>query len=82
VAQAAKKAFGIEIDGQKFEITEREMTAGEILQVVGKSADTVYLVEIRGQRERESYQGRPDTVIKVSPGSKFITVSTGPTPVS
>ena len=82
MAQAAQKPFDIEIDGRDFEVTERNMTSRQILQLVGKSVETDYLVEVRGQRERESYQGRPDEVIKVNPGSKFITVSTGPTPVS
>lgn len=82
MAQAAQKPFDIEIDGGDYEVTKRDMTPRQILQLVGKSVETDYLVEIRGQRERESYQGRPDEVIKVNPGSKFITVSTGPTPVS
>lgn len=82
MAQAAKKSFEIEIDNSPYEVTEREMTAEQILQLVGKSSATDYLVEIRGQRERESYEGRPNEIIKINPGSKFITVSTGPTPVS
>lgn len=82
MAQAARKGFEIEIDGNNYEVTEHEMTAEQVLQLVGKSSTTDYLVEIRGQRERESYQGRPEAVIKINPSSKFITVSTGPTPVS
>lgn len=76
------KSFEITIDRKPYEVTEKELTATEILELAGKSPAEYYLVEIRGKKERVSYKDKPDAVVKLHPGSKFITVSTGETPVS
>lgn len=72
----------ISIDGESFTASAKEMTARAILALASKDAAAYYLVEIKGKKERVSYKDRPDTVIKLHKGSKFITVSTGETPVS
>ncbi len=80
-AKKARPAIEFTVDGETYSSEERELTAGNILRLAGKDLATHYLVEIRGQRERQEY-GDPDQTVKVHPGSKFVTVFTGPTPVS
>jgi hypothetical protein len=72
----------ITIDGSPYTVTSREMTARELLALAGKDAEEFYLVEIKGKKERVSYKDNPDAEIKLHEQSKFITVSTGDTPVS
>lgn len=74
-------AIEFTIDGETYETQERELTVGTILGLAGKDPAAHYLVEIRGRRERHEYKNPSDNV-KLHPGSKFVTVSTGPTPVS
>ena len=81
-AKKPPKYFEITIDGKPYEVSEKEMTAAQILELAGKSPTEYYLVEIRGKKERISYKDKPDELVKLHPGSKFITVSTGETPVS
>lgn len=69
------------VDGEAYRSEERELTAGEILRLAGKDPAAHYLVEVRGKREREEYKDS-DQKVKVHPGSKFVTVFTGSTPVS
>ncbi len=77
-----KPAVEFEIDGEAYETRERDLTAGEVLGYAGKSFGTHYLVELlgRGGQQRE-YRIASDAV-NVHPGSRFLTVSTGPTPVT
>ena len=70
-----------EVDGEPVETTEKTLTATEILGLADVDATNHYLVELRG-REQVSYEGRPNEAIKVHEKQKFITVATGPTPVS
>jgi len=81
-AKKPSKMFEITIDGKPYEVSEKELTAAQILGLASKSASEYYLVELRGKKERISYKGKPDEEVKLHPGSKFITVSTGETPVS
>jgi hypothetical protein len=76
------KSFEIVIDGESYEVSDKEMSAAQILALAGRASDEYYLVELRGKKERISYKDNPDELIKLRPGSKFITVSTGETPVS
>lgn len=76
------KTFEITIDGKPFPVIEKESTAAQILALAGKTPAEYYLVEIRGKKERISYKGKPNELVKLHAGSKFITVSTGETPVS
>jgi hypothetical protein len=70
-----------EVDGEPVETTEKTLTPNQIMQLAGVDAATHYLVELKG-REQVSYEGRPDAEIHVHEKQKFITVATGPTPVS
>lgn len=69
------------VDGEAYRSEEHELTAGEILRLAEKDPSAHYLVEVRGKREREEYKD-PDQTVRVHPGSKFVTVFTGSTPVS
>lgn len=69
------------IDGDPYTTEERELTVGEILRLAGKDPASYYLVEIKGQRERDPHKD-PAEEIKLHPNSKFVTVSSGDTPVS
>jgi hypothetical protein len=75
------KTIEILIDGEPYEIDERELTVGELLALAGRDPASFYLVEIKGQREREPHKDA-DERIRVHPNSKFVTVSCGETPVS
>jgi len=77
----ATKTIEFTVDGEPFTTTDHDMTAEAILALVRKSFPDHYLVEIKGQRERKEYMD-PADVVHVHPGSKFVSVSTGPTPVS
>lgn len=81
--EAAKGRPAIEftVDGETYLSEERELTAGDILRLAGKDPTTHYLVEVRGQRERHEYRD-PSKTVRVHPGSKFVTIFTGSTPVS
>jgi hypothetical protein len=81
-ARKTPKTFEITIDGKAYKVSEKELTATQILALAGKTSAEYYLVEIRGKKERVSYKDKPGAVVKLHPGSKFITVSTGDTPVS
>jgi len=69
------------VDGEKQTTSERELTPVQILSNAGIDAATHYLVQIEGQH-KISYQDNPQTEIHMHEHMKFISVSTGPTPVS
>jgi hypothetical protein len=82
-AQADKHphATEFEVDGEPIETTEKTLTANQIMGLAGVDPTSHYLVELHG-REQDSYQGRAEEPIHIHEKEKFITVSTGPTPVS
>jgi hypothetical protein len=67
------------VDGEKHEAPHGEMTVAAVLELVGKTITEWYLV-LRHGREQTEY--RDDERVPIKPGSKFLTVSIGPTPVS
>ena len=69
------------VDDEPVETTEHSLTPRAILVLAGIDAENHYLVQIDG-REQRSYQDAPDTPIEVHKDEKFISVATGPTPVS
>lgn len=69
------------VDGEELETKERELSPHEILGLAGIDPATHYLVQIQG-RHQIPYQDKPDEPIHMHEGLKFISVSTGPTPVS
>src|SRR4051794_6835340 len=75
------KTIEITIDEQPFTVEEKEMSVREILALAGKDADSYYLVELKGKKERERHEN-PDELLKLHQGSKFVTIFRGETPVS
>lgn len=69
------------VDGEPQETTEQQLTPRQIITNAGLNPDERYLVEIKG-RGQISYQGKMDEPISMHEHQTFITVSTGPTPVS
>lgn len=80
-ATKGRPAIEFTIDGEPYSSQERELAVEDILRLAGKDPGTYYLVEVRGQRERHEYKD-PSATVKVHPGSKFLTIFTGSTPVS
>ena len=74
-------AIHFEVDGEQFATTEKTLTPTQILEMAGVDPSSHYLVEVKG-RHQESFEGKPSEPIHMHERQKFITVSTGPTPVS
>jgi hypothetical protein len=75
------KSFEVTVDGETVTTDRHELTAGDVLALAGKDPAGYYLVELKGPRERKEYKD-PAESVHLHPGSTFVTVSTGPTPVS
>lgn len=73
--------FNYTVDGEDQSTTEHVLTPSQILGNAGVDPASHYLVQIEGQH-RTSYEGKPDEPIHMHEHMKFISVSTGPTPVS
>jgi len=73
--------FHYTVDGEPQETTAHELTPTQILTQAGIDAASHYLVQIEGAN-RVSFQGKPNEEIHMHENMKFISVSTGPTPVS
>lgn len=73
--------FHYTVDGEPQETSDHELTPTQILTKAGIDAATHYLVEIDGAH-RVSFQGKSNEEIRMHENEKFISVSTGPTPVS
>lgn len=67
------------IDGEKYAVPGASTTASALLGLVSKSSADWYLVLKEGRQQSEF---RADQAIDLKPGSKFLTVFTGPTTVS
>jgi hypothetical protein len=70
-----------EVDGEPVETTEKTLTPNQIMNLAKVDSATHYLVLVEG-REQTSYEGRGEEPIHIHEKQKFITVATGPTPVS
>jgi len=71
--------IAIFIDGERFEVDQRRTTASALLALVSKSSADWYLV-LKDGRKQTDYRG--DEVIELKLDERFLTVFTGPTPVS
>lgn len=69
------------VDDEQHATTEHVLTPVQILQAAGIDPGTHYLVQLQGQHQL-SYQDKPDEQIHMHEHMKFISISTGPTPVS
>jgi hypothetical protein len=73
--------FDYTVDDEPQSTTEHQLTARQILQKAGIDPLSHYLVQLLGNH-KESYQNKPDEVIHMHEHMKFISISTGPAPVS
>lgn len=73
--------FDYTVDGEPQSTSEHTLTPKVILQKAGIDPSNHYLVQIIGSNT-ESYKDFPDKLIHMHEHMKFISSSTGPTPVS
>jgi hypothetical protein len=73
--------FNYTVDGEPQQTHEHELTPDQILRNASLDPATHYLVEIKGST-KESFQGRGSVEIRMHDHLVFISVFTGPTPVS
>lgn len=77
----SKPKIPFTIDGQRYTTTKKELAAGELLSKFAKLDPALYyLVEIKGRHQTPFKD--PELMVRVHKGATFISVSTGPTPVS
>ncbi|HEY6000542.1 MAG TPA: hypothetical protein VI078_14745 [bacterium] len=69
------------VNDEPQETTQRTLTPHQIMTLAGIKPGDYYLVEIKG-RNRDSFQNREDVAISMHENQKFVTVFTGPVPVS
>jgi hypothetical protein len=69
------------LDGEPVTTTEKDLTPNQILALAGIDPATHHLVEVKG-RYQYSYERRGEEPVRVHDGDVFVSVSTGPTPVS
>ena len=74
-------AFKYTVDDEPQSTSSHTLTVTQILSNAGIDPATHYLVEIRG-KDRESFEADPSKEIHMHEHMTFISVSTGPTPVS
>jgi hypothetical protein len=71
------------LDDEPQTTNDKTLTPRQILTAAGIDTATHYLVLLRGNSgERTSYQGKLDETVHMHPNMRFLSVSTGPTPVS
>lgn len=75
--------FTYTLDDEPHTTSDKTLTPRQILSSAGIDASNHYLVLLHGNSgERTSYEHRMDETIHMHPNMRFISVSTGPTPVS
>ncbi|MHB8671464.1 MAG: hypothetical protein ACYDAD_13075 [Acidimicrobiales bacterium] len=77
----APHTFTFVVDDEPVTTEDRTLAPVEIMDLTGVDPATHYLVQVQG-RHQISYQDTPSEEIEVHPNEVFVTVSTGPTPVS
>lgn len=80
-AEEREHVIHFEVDDEHLETTEHELTPVQIMTLAKIDPETNYLVEIEGHRQI-SLKDRPNDPVELHDGSKFVSVSTGPTPTS
>jgi hypothetical protein len=71
----------VTVDDEPVTTEQPDVTPNNIMTAAGVDPTTHYLVQVEG-RHQTSYQGKGDVPIHVHEHEVFITVNTGPTPVS
>ena len=77
----AKHEIDYTVDDEPQSTTSKVLTPRQILTDAGIDTATHYLVQLQGQHQI-SYKDTPDVEIKMHEHMKFISIATGPTPVS
>lgn len=70
------------VDSEPEETTRHKMTAYEIMKNAGVDPETHYLIRLKRDHEKESYNDNPQQPIHLHNCMEFITASLGPTRVS
>lgn len=73
--------FQYTVDDEPQTTAEHVRTASQILTQAGIDPATHYLIEMRG-KDQESYKDRLEVEIHMHQHMRFVSVATGPTPVS
>ena len=71
----------IVLDDEPLQVPDDEATPNDLLRLANLDPATHYLVLLKG-RERESFKGNGDEIIKLHEDERFVSVSTEPTPTS
>lgn len=75
------KQISIEIDGEDFEVEEREMTVAELLALVDLDPADSYLIELHGEGKQDKHESG-DEVIKLHNRQRFVSGDRAPAPVA
>lgn len=75
-----KRIVNFTVDGEDEETNEKQLTAAQILGLVGLDPETNYLVEV--SPKNRSFRGEPTKEIEMKEGMVFKTKPIGPMPVS
>jgi hypothetical protein len=73
--------FSYTVDGEPEQTDQHELTPDQILTSAGLDTSTHYLVEIKGA-VKESFEGKGGIELHMHDHMVFVSVFTGPTPVS
>jgi hypothetical protein len=68
------------IDGVEYTSDDRRRPAGELLALAGLTAEEHDLARVVGHGQVEK-RFQDDEIVQLTPGAKFVSVFTGPTPV-
>ena len=79
--QGRGKPIDITVDGEPVTVDGHDQTPNAVLRAAGIDPTTHYLVRLDG-RHQTSYKDQGDVEINVHEGEKFVSVFSGPTPVS
>ena len=73
--------FDYTVDDEPLTTAAHDLTPTQILQAAGLDPATHYLIEVTGQAQH-SYENQPSADVHMHQHAKFISVFSGPTPVS
>lgn len=73
------KTFSVEIDDEEYEVPREDQLVADLIRLTGADPAKTDLVQVKGRNQTVL---KDDAIIRVSSGSKFVTISTEPTPVA
>ena len=79
-AKGAQPAVTFTIDGVEHSSTDRRQTAAQLLALAGVDPTDHNLARILGQGQVEK-QFEDNEEVQLTPGARFVSIFTGPTPV-